>query len=56
MADAVARVLDDTTITGRTRAVSDEVARAFSLDRLVDQIDELYRRLLRVGTAGQRPQ
>jgi glycosyltransferase involved in cell wall biosynthesis len=46
MGDALARVLDDGAVAERTRAVSDEVARAFSLDGLVGQIDELYRGLL----------
>ena len=46
MANALAWVLDDRSVTERARAARDDMARAFSLDALVDQIDELYRRLL----------
>jgi glycosyltransferase involved in cell wall biosynthesis len=43
---AVARALDDHTVAARAVAAADEVARAFSLDGLVDSVDGLYRRLL----------
>ena len=47
MADAVSRVLDDATIAARAQTAREEVARAFSLDALVERIDDLYLRLLR---------
>jgi len=46
MANAVSRVLDDATMTERAQTAREEVARAFSLDGLVEHIDGLYRRLL----------
>lgn len=46
MANALSRVLDDGTVTERAQANRDEVVRAFSLDALVEHLDELYRRLL----------
>jgi glycosyltransferase involved in cell wall biosynthesis len=46
MADAIARVLDDATAATRAAAAGAEVARAFSLEALVDRIDGLYRGLL----------
>ena len=46
MANALSRVLDDGTVTERAQANRDEVVRAFSLDALVERLDELYRRLL----------
>ncbi len=46
MADAIAGVLDDATATTRAAAARGEVARAFSLEALVDRIDALYRDLL----------
>ena len=46
MANAVARTLEDASLTDRTQAARADVARAFSLDALVERIDELYRALL----------
>ena len=46
MADAIARVLDDATAATRAAAAGAEVARAFSLEALVDRIDGVYRDLL----------
>lgn len=46
MADAIARVLDDAGAAARAAAAGAEVARAFSLEALVDRIDGLYRDLL----------
>jgi glycosyltransferase involved in cell wall biosynthesis len=49
MAMAVSRVLDDATLAERARAGSHEVVRDFSLDALVEQVDTLYRQLLRAS-------
>lgn len=46
LANAVARALDDASVRERARAARAEVAQAFSLDALIDRLDELYRRLL----------
>ncbi len=46
MAVALSRLLDDDAAAQRAAAVSTEVARTFSLDALVDRMDELYRGLL----------
>jgi glycosyltransferase involved in cell wall biosynthesis len=46
LALAVAKALDDHTVAARAAAASNEVVRAFSLDGLVDSLDELYRQLL----------
>lgn len=46
MANALARVLADPSMIGRTPASRDDVSRSFSLDALVRRLDELYRRLL----------
>ena len=51
MANAVSRVLDDATMTERAQTAREEVARAFSLDGLVEHIDGLYRRLLQSNGA-----
>jgi glycosyltransferase involved in cell wall biosynthesis len=46
LANAVARTLDDASLIERTQAARADVALAFSLDALVERIDELYRGLL----------
>ena len=46
LADAVSRAIDDPAVAREAAAAAPESAQAFSLDSLVDRIDELYRRLL----------
>ena len=55
LVDAVARVLATPAVAERAAAAAGESAQAFSLESLVDHIDELYRRLLaphEIGISG----
>ena len=54
IATAVSRVLDDPLVAAQAAAAAGDVARSFSLDALVGQLDRLYRSLLPAG-AGLRP-
>jgi glycosyltransferase involved in cell wall biosynthesis len=52
LAVAVSKALDDQTVVAQAAGAAGEVARVFSLDGLVDRVDELYRRLLSPQTPG----